>query len=52
MKFLDKSPSLSTFWRSLILLGQNTTSYKFAPAKALLEKGSQRAFIPIDFAYY
>ena len=48
MKFIDKSPSLSTFWRSVILLGRNTASYKFALAKALLDKGSERAFIPID----
>ena len=48
MKFIDKSPSLSTFWRSVILLGRNTASYKFALAKALLEKGSERASISTD----
>ena len=38
--FVDKNPSLSTYWRSVILLGRNTASYKFALAKSLLENGS------------
>lgn len=35
-KFIDKSHSLDTYWRSIILLGKNTASYKFALAKTLL----------------
>lgn len=35
--FVDKNPSLDTSWRSIILLGRNVASYKFALAKSLLE---------------
>ena len=35
--FIDKEPSLDTSWRSIILLGRNFASYKFALAKSLLE---------------
>jgi 5-methylcytosine-specific restriction endonuclease McrA len=35
--FIDKNPSLETYWRSIILLGRNTASYKFALAKSLIE---------------
>ena len=37
MKFEYQTPTLDTSWRSIILLGQNTASYKFALAKTLLE---------------
>ena len=46
--FVDKNPSLSTYWRSVILLGRNTASYKFALAKSLLENGSGQDSISID----
>ena len=46
--FVDKNPSLSTYWRSVILLGRNTASYKFALAKSLLENGSSKDSISID----
>lgn len=36
-KFTDIDPSLENFWRSIILFGRNTASYKFALAKTLLE---------------
>jgi len=39
---------LSTYWRSVILLGRNTASYKFALAQALLEKGTDKASISTD----
>tara|TARA_B100001059_G_C17775241_1_gene550857 strand:- start:361 stop:1377 length:1017 start_codon:yes stop_codon:yes gene_type:complete len=35
--FVDKDPGLDTSWRSIILLGRNVASYKFALAKSLLE---------------
>ena len=47
-KFFDKTPSLSTYWRSVILLGRNTASYKFALAKSLLEKGCDQDSIALD----
>lgn len=28
--FVDKDPGLDTSWRSIILLGRNVASYKFA----------------------
>ena len=28
--FVDKNPTLETSWRSVILLGRNVASYKFA----------------------
>lgn len=34
--FIDRHSSLETFWRSIILLGHNVASYKFALAKSLL----------------
>ena len=46
--FIDKNPSLSTYWRSVILLGRNTASYKFALAKSLLENGRGQVSISID----
>ena len=48
MNFIDKTPSLSTYWRSVILLGRNTASYKFALAQALLEKGTDKTSISTD----
>ncbi len=35
-QFVDSSPTLETSWRSIILLGRNVASYKFALAKSLL----------------
>lgn len=40
MSFLDKTPDLETYWRSIILFGKNSASYKFALAKSLIELGS------------
>ncbi len=35
-------------WRSIILLGRNVSSYKFALAKTLLEKSSNDTFLRLD----
>jgi hypothetical protein len=35
--FVQEYPSLESYWRSVILFGQNVASYKFALAKSLLE---------------
>jgi hypothetical protein len=37
LQFTEEYPSLESYWRSVILFGQNVASYKFALAKALLE---------------
>ena len=35
--FIDTNPSIPTYWRSIVLLGRNVASYKFALAKTLIE---------------
>ncbi|WP_404364868.1 hypothetical protein [Marinobacter sp.] len=40
MEFLETEPTLDNYWRSIILFGRNTASYKFALAKALVELGA------------
>jgi len=40
--FISVEPSLSDYWRAIVLFGRNTTSYKFALAKTLLELGSKQ----------
>ena len=37
MPFIEPKSSIETYWRAIILFGQNQTSYKFALAKSLLE---------------
>ena len=37
MKFVETDPTLSNYWRSVILFGRNVASYKFALGKSLLE---------------
>lgn len=47
--FVNEYPSLESYWRSVILFGQNVASYKFALAKALLEVSpNANTFIPLD----
>ena len=46
--FVDKNPTLETSWRSIILLGRNVASYKFALAKALLEIDSKNSEIELE----
>ena len=36
-EFLNYSPTLDNYWRSIILFGRNVASYKFALAKSLLD---------------
>ena len=47
--FLKVTPTLEDYWRSIILFGRNTASYKFALANSLLYFGSlQKDEIKID----
>ena len=46
--FVDKNPTLETSWRSIILLGRNVASYKFALAKSLLEIDTKKTEIEIE----
>ena len=46
--FVDKNPSIETCFRSIILLGRNVASYKFALAKSLLEIKTDNSFIKIE----
>ena len=36
-RFEEEYQSLDSYWRSIILFGKNSASYKFALAKSLLE---------------
>ena len=47
-RFLDKSAALDTQWRSIILLGQNSASYKFALGKALLDFSDRKSAISLE----
>ena len=38
--FKEQYPSLDSYWRSIILFGQNVATYKFALAKSLIELAS------------
>ena len=40
--FVSLEPSLSDYWRAIVLFGRNTTSYKSALSKTLLEFGSNQ----------
>ena len=46
--FIDETPTAETCWRSIILLGKNTASYKFALGKALLELNLPKTSIELD----
>ncbi|MDA1369852.1 MAG: HNH endonuclease [Proteobacteria bacterium] len=46
--FIDKDPSLSTYWRAIVLLGNNVASYKFALAKTLLEVQADSTLIRME----
>ena len=41
MEFFTADPTLSSYWRSIILFGRNSASYKFALAKSLIELSDQ-----------
>ena len=40
--FVSITPTLEDYWRSIILFGRNTASYKFALANSLLHFGSNQ----------
>lgn len=40
-QFMEETPSLDSYWRAIILFGQNVASYKFALGGAILELGSR-----------
>lgn len=49
--FTEEYPSLESYFRSVILFGKNSASYKFALAKSLLDLSSvhnQNTFVSID----
>ena len=46
--FLVEESAVEEHWRSLVLFGENTTSYKFALAKALIEVAAEgHDFVPL-----
>src|ERR1700733_519384 len=47
-RFAYELPSLDSYWRAIILFGQNVASYKFALAGALLEIGSGAEAVSLD----
>ena len=48
MNFIGKKPSNETCWRAIILQGKNTASYKFALARALIDKQGSDTSIKIS----
>jgi len=47
-RFIDKSATIDTFWRSIILLGNNVASYKFALGKTLINLSNTNTEIKLD----
>ena len=47
-RFTYEVPSLDSYWRAIILFGQNVASYKFALAGALLEIGAGSEVVSLD----
>jgi hypothetical protein len=48
-RFSTVEPTLSNYWRSVIMFGRNSASYKFALAKALLELSSKSSdFVSLE----
>ena len=47
-RFAYEVPSLDSYWRAIVLFGQNVASYKFALAGALLEIGTGSEVISLD----
>ena len=46
---LINKPSLESYWRAIILFGNNVASYKFALAKALLDLADEKTtFIKLE----
>ena len=47
--FYSVEPTLENYWRGVILFGKNSTSYKFALAKSLLEMSGRKSdFITLE----
>jgi hypothetical protein len=47
-EFIERVPSLESYWRSVILFGNNVASCKFALGKSLLELAdADDTFIPL-----
>jgi hypothetical protein len=47
--FIERVPSLESYWRSVILFGNNVASYKFALGKSLLELAdADETFISLE----
>ncbi len=47
--FVEINPQKESYWRSIILFGQNVASYKFALAKSLLEIASEeKTFVRLE----
>ncbi len=47
--FIETSPTADAYWRSIILFGRNSASYKFALGKVLLEAASQeKNFVSLE----
>ena len=48
-EFVNTAPTLDAYWRSIILFGRNSASYKFAIAKPLLEiADSDQTLVTLD----
>ena len=47
-RFAYEIPSLDSYWRAIVLFGQNVASYKFALAGALLEVGADSEVVSLD----
>ncbi len=49
LNFISQEPTLAEYWRSVILFGKNSASYKFALAKSLLEIApTGKAFVTLE----
>ena len=47
--FYENDPSLQSYWRSIVLYGKNSASYKFALAKSLMDlKGQANDLIKLE----
>ena len=47
--FYENDPSLQSYWRSIVLYGNNVASYKFALAKSLIDlKGQPSDLIKLE----
>ncbi len=47
--FYENDPSLQSYWRSIVLYGKNSASYKFALAKSLIDlKGQTNDLIKLE----